>query len=346
MVINSFQELSRRLVLAIKFLRYGDLDEMAQRDIPALSPEEVAEAKEFFPLDKFFIFGHARSGTTLLARLIRTHPDIHCNWQAHFFSRTPLLESLVASPEVTDWLSRRDNRWNRGQDLSPVVLRAVSDFILEREARRFGASVVGDKSPNSLLNGKAVFLANKVYPDGKIIFIIRDGRDAAISHRFQTFIDASQHLTEEDRNIRDSFERSPDYFLDGKRSIFSKGSLRRAAEGWVRNVKETDEKGKQLFGKNYCSLRYEDLLADPFQLMTQLWSFLGINTKSSMLKDALVSELSINPDKEWQQQKAKDLIEPIRKGSSGSWQNLFTETDRNIFTEIAGESLHNWGYEC
>ena len=33
-------------------------------DIPAISPEEVVEARSFFPMEKFFIFGHARSGTT------------------------------------------------------------------------------------------------------------------------------------------------------------------------------------------------------------------------------------------------------------------------------------------
>jgi len=94
-------------------------------DVPAISPEEVAEAKEFFPLDKFFIFGHARSGTTLLTRLIRLHPEVHCNYQGHFFTRPPLLQSLVADHEIKGWLTRRSNRWNHGKDLSPVILRAA-----------------------------------------------------------------------------------------------------------------------------------------------------------------------------------------------------------------------------
>ena len=64
-------------------------------DIPDISPEEIAEAKNFFPREKFFIFGHARSGTTLLTRLVRLHPDVYCNYQAHFFSRAPLLLSLI-----------------------------------------------------------------------------------------------------------------------------------------------------------------------------------------------------------------------------------------------------------
>ncbi len=152
-------------------------------------------------MPKFFIFGHARSGTTLLTRLMRMHPDVHCNYQAHFFSRPPLLKSLVSDPEVGAWLTRRSNRWNRGRDLSPVVLRAVSDFILERDARQAGKSIVGDKSPNSLLDDRAVRLLHDVYPDARLVFIVRDGRDAALSHRFQTFIDATQHMSKEDFQI-------------------------------------------------------------------------------------------------------------------------------------------------
>ena len=108
--------LSRRLTLALRILIKGTGSVQNQREIPTITAEEVSEAKGFFPLDKFFIFGHARSGTTVLARLIRLHPQVHCNYQAHFFTRPPLLNSLVSSKEVGEWLQRGSNRWNRGAD--------------------------------------------------------------------------------------------------------------------------------------------------------------------------------------------------------------------------------------
>ena len=80
----------------------------------------------------------------------------------------------MGDPAVLEWLSRRNNRWNRGSDLAPVVLRAAADFILEREAVDEGASIVGDKSPSSMLNGEGVENLYKIYPDCRLLVIIRD----------------------------------------------------------------------------------------------------------------------------------------------------------------------------
>ncbi len=337
--------ITNRLKRTIQVLLTGQLSSGARGAIPPITPEDVAEFKAFFPLDKFFIFGHARSGTTLLTRLIRLHPAVHCNYQGHFFTRRPTLEALVDSPEIEAWLTRRSNRWNRGGDLSPVMLRAAVEFVMEREARPLGARVVGDKSPNALLNGESVRRMHKIFPDGKLIFIVRDGRDAAVSHRFQTFIDATQHLTKADWAIRSAFERDPEPFLRGERSIFTEKAIRRAAEDWVRNVTETDRLGRELLGEQYIALRYEDLLASSWEQMTRLWEFLGVDTSLPELPDLLEAELDRNPDRDWQRQKAGDLISPLQKGKSGSWRNLFTARDRSVFAEIAGETLIAWAYE-
>jgi hypothetical protein len=343
--------LIKRLKLAGRVLLKGDVADRPRRssaDIPALSAEEAAEARLFFPLDKFFIFGHARSGTTLLTRLVRLHPKVHCNYQAHFFTRSPLLEGLVADPEVGAWLSRRSNRWNRGRDLSPVVLRAASDFILEREARAAGKGApgctVGDKSPNSLLDGKAVHLMNKLYPDGRLIFIVRDGRDAAISHRFQAFVENPDGLPSTDQQIRRAFSEDPADFLSGVRSIFTEKGIRQAAAGWVKNVTETDLAARTLLGERYCSVRYEDLLQNPLEEMRRLWYFLGVDARQDGLEGALTAELAQNPDADWQQHKAGEIAAPLQKGQRGTWREVLTPRDRAIFAEVAGETLTAWNY--
>ncbi len=342
------ESFTQRLRAALRVLRSGSLPagrSPVQVDIPPLTAEEVAEAQAFFPCTKYFIYGHARSGTTLLTRLIRLHPEVHCDYQAHFFSRAPLLQGLVADEAVHNWLVRRSNRWNRGGDLSPVVMRAAADYILEREARRVGKRIVGDKSPNSLLNGCAVQLMHAIYPDAYLIYIVRDGRDAVVSHRFQQFIDVVQHLTPADLRIRSDFSENPEPFMNGQRSIFTERNLTQAVQGWVDNVKETDQRGRELYGARYISLRYEDLLNDPSPVLKKLWAFLGADLRDPALDGLVAVEMGRNPDADWQHEKAAELVSPLEKGKSGSWRSLFTGRDRQIFKEIGGATLISWGYE-
>lgn len=333
-----------RLRLAARAL-LKDSTPPARPPIPQISEEEVEEAHLFFPMEKYFIFGHARSGTTLLARLVRVHPMVHCNWQAHFFTREPLLRSLVDNPEVSEWLSHKSNRWNRGRDLSPVVLRTVSDFILERDARRLGKKVVGDKSPSSINDGEAVRNLYQVYPDARLVFIARDGRDAAISHRIQSFVDRFERIAEQDRQIYADFINNPDPYFNGERSLYTEQGMRNFAQGWVKNLEETEQEAKRLFGERYYHLRYEDLLADAWSEMCRLWQFLGVSGQDENLRIALEAELSSNPDAEYQKEKDKALALLTDKGKRGGWRNLFTPRDMQIFKEVAGQALVKWNYE-
>jgi hypothetical protein len=329
---------------AARILLKGDSKEKKRGPIPPITAEEVAEVKQFFPRQKFFIFGHARSGTTLLMRLVRLHPEVHCNYQAHFFTRQPLLKSLVDTPKAEEWLRRKSNRWNRGRDLSPLVLRAAADFILEREAAKEGKRIVGDKSPSSTIHGQAVRDLYAVYPDAKLIYIVRDGRDVLTSERFRNLVEESRFLKAEDKHILEELHKDQAPFIDGTRSIFTESVIRRVAKGWVKNLQETEEEGRRLFGENYSSLRYEDLLTRPFDEMQKLWNFLGVQADRS-IEETLVAEMSSNPDEEWQSRRNEGIASFLPKGQAGNWHRLFTARDKAIFKEVAGDMLIKWKYE-
>lgn len=333
-----------RIKSAARILFKREAQPQTRAPIPAITAEEVAEARQFFAREKFFIFGHARSGTTLLARLVRLHPEVHCNWQAHYFTREPFLKSLVDTPEAAEWLSRKSNRWNHGRDLSPLVLRAVADMLLERDAAREGKRIVGDKSPSSLIHGQAVRDMHAVYPDAALVYIVRDGRDVLISERFRNFVEDSKYLTAEDRRIVEALKVDQAPFTDGRRSIFTEAFIRRAAAGWVANLTETEAEGRRLYSERYFSLRYEDLLATPFAEMQKLWAFLGVQADPA-LEAAIKDELSSNPDEEWQARRNESIASFLPKGHAGNWHHIFAERDKQLFKEIAGEMLVKWGYE-
>ncbi len=305
----------------------------------------MAEVRQFFPREKFFIFGHARSGTTLLMRLARLHPEVHCDYQAHFFTRQPLLKSLVNTPEAEEWLARKSNRWNQGRDLSPLVLRAAADLILEREAARVGKMIVGDKSPSSTIHGQSVRDLQAVYPDAKLIYIVRDGRDVLISERFRNFVEESKFLKAEDRRIIEDLRKDQAAFTNGTRSIFTEAFIRRVAKGWATNLQEIETEARRLFGDRYIGVRYEDLLSQPFEEMSKLWKFLGVKKVNRSLEKDIQAEMSSNPDEEWQAQRNGDIASFLPKGQAGNWMRLFTAQDKAIFKEAAGEMLVRWKYE-
>jgi hypothetical protein len=343
----NFVNLKRRIRDAWAVLAHGARVVRRRSEIPSITAEELADVKAFFPMDKFFIFGHSRSGNTLLMRLVRLHPEVHANYQGVFFSRPPGLKAFVNSPEVEEWLKRGTNRWNLGRDLSPLVMRAAGDFILERDARRQGKHIVGDKSPTTVTAGQAIRDAHQIYPDAKIVYIVRDGRDVMVSDRFRNFVE-EKFLRRGDEQIVAAFRRTPELFTGGGQSIFTEAWLRDKNQGvpsWEVNLRESRREGKRLYGEHYFEIRYEDILADPFRELTRLWHFLGVKDVPASLEAALQNEIAVNPDEEWQAKRNRSLAPILQKGQAGNWKTFFNQRDRAIFKEIAGDLLIEWGYE-
>jgi hypothetical protein len=77
-----------------------------------------------------------------------------------------------------------------------------------------------------------------------------------------------------------------------------------------------------------------------------VWDFLGAALADENLHQALLAEMTQNPDADWQQQKAKDIAQSLQKGKRGSWRELFTARDRQVFRQVADETLLAWGYEA
>ena len=332
-----------RIKKASAILLHGESNPK-RTDIPQITEEEIREIKQFFPREKFFILGHARSGTTILMRLVRLHPEIHCSYQAHFFTRHPTLTALVENPEIENWLSHRTNRWNRGRDLSPLVLRSAADFILERDAIREGKRIVGDKSPTSTIHAQAIRDMHRIYPDAKLIYIVRDGRDVLISLRMRNFVEDSKFLLPEDRQIIKDLKNDPAPFADGRRSIFTEKFIRRVGNQWSADLSGIEAEAKKRYPSAYLPLRYEALLANPFEEIKKVWDFLGVQTSPS-LSDVVQQEIAQNPDEEWQAHRNESISSFLPRGKAGNWRNLFSPQDKAIFKEVAGDMLIKWGYE-
>lgn len=108
---------------AARILLKGDPQKRKRGEIPAITAEEIAEVKQFFPRDKFF--------PTMLAQALHLScassvciRKCAVTMNRIFFMRRSLLKSLFDVSEIEEWLKRKSNRWNWGSDLSLFALRA------------------------------------------------------------------------------------------------------------------------------------------------------------------------------------------------------------------------------
>jgi DNA-binding transcriptional ArsR family regulator len=233
--------------------------------------------------------------------------------------------------------------------MSARVMRAAADFIMESDARLAGSTkhIVGDKSPTTVTHGLAVRQMYNIYPDARMVYIVRDGRDVMVSDRFRNFVEQKFLRPGDNQRIAD-LRKNPQAYINGEKSIFSDGWLRGIHQGvpsWRDNLVESESEGKRLFAERYFAIRYEDILANPLQEMTKLWLFLGVKEVDPALDQLLRAEIADNPDEKWQAERNKSIPAILSKGQPGSWHKFFTRRDREVFKEIAGDLLVKWGYE-
>jgi hypothetical protein len=334
-------DLGRRLKSRIARTLVGDLAALGKHPEP-LGEGDLAGIKALFARPKFFILGHARSGTTLLARLVRLHPEVHCNWQGHFFSRRGPIPFLIA-PGFGAWFEAASNRWSAEGENPALLARLVCDFLMERQAAVEGKGIVGDKTPHE--DGViSVQWMHAIYPDASLLYIVRDARDVLVSKRMQAFIDHPDYLDREDRIIRDSLRGEGDAYLAAGRSIFTPKALERLSRKWALEVRECDRAGRALFGSRYHALRFEDLLAEPERELRAVWSHLEAAAPGAEVLERIGPELDRNPASEWHTRAAPDLVGGLPRGMPGGWRQVLNERDLKIIERAAGDTLMEWGY--
>src|SRR5919199_579071 len=146
---------------------------------------------------KFFLIGRGRSGTTWLRGVLNNHPEIMCWGEGRFFERSferrdfeelrpknmppsSLYRAIVQSRLLRAWID--DSVWARGKNTDEHLdnlTRLAVDYFLAEQLSKTDKRIVGDKTP--FVSAEIVEELSTVYPEAKVIHIIRDGRDVAVS---------------------------------------------------------------------------------------------------------------------------------------------------------------------
>ena len=317
----------------------------------------------------FFVVGLGKSGTGWLMKLLDAHPEVLCKGEGKFFGgirgRAPdlaeemrefdpkssitsrsLYGAVVTSEPMRHWIERR-SFWTRKDDTDERLNRLagllVEHFFHEKLART-GKRMVGDKTPMS--SSHVLEEINAAIPDAKVIHIIRDGRDQAVSWMHQLWKGApdqggDRHITPEEMAKRDDFYRTRRVPLevDGG-GIFTEERLREAARRWSERVSKAIEDGPSLLGDRYTEVRYEDLLERPEEEARRLFEFLGAGGDEEVLRRCVeATDFEALSGRKRGNEAYEMGFQKRRKGIAGDWKNVFTERDKAIYKETAGDLL-------
>lgn len=187
----------------------------------------------------------------------------------------------------------------------------------------------------------------------KIVFLVRDGRDVAISQYFHQLVwNEKNKLNPKDVNYHRSQLRFENYdklkenlasFLHyifksrpSKLQQFTyMGNWYEFNQKWIEQMKKAD---------NIYLIKYESLLDHPHQTLSELFTtFFNTEVDPQKLVNIIdqYSFETLSKRKKGEENKNSFL----RKGISGDWKNYFGEKEKEIFKEYTGDLLVELGYE-
>ena len=336
-----------------------------KRGAPGGEPSRASRSSELSggSVPVFFVVGHEKSGTTWLMEMLDSHPEILCKGEGRPFGRTfrrehlkrrraghpptSLYNAIASSEDLRCWIER--SVWSKHDDAEEHLAnltRLGIEYFLTRRLLGTGKRLVGDKTV--LLGPEIVKEISEIYPEARVIHIIRDGRDVTVStmhHRWNQAEDqgGTVRLTPDQLAKREAYRKNPRALLESGEGIFPAGWLRGNAAKWNTRVGRATQDGPALLGANYAEVRYEDLLKRPRKEAGRLLEFLGVDASEQTVQRCVratsFEKLSGG------RSRGEEAASFFRKGIAGDWKNAFTEQDKREFKAVAGDLLIELGYE-
>ena len=276
-----------------------------------------------------FIVGCARSGTTLVHRIVDAHPEIaitpEMHWISHYVNYFKNQNRLV-TPELVSELTehKRFSQFEIPRQEFEALLGSGEELPYPTFLRRvFGLygkinnkPLVGNKTPAYVRNMPTF---HALWPEAKFVHIIRDGRDVCMS---------VLNWKKAERTV-------------GRYASWEEDPVSTTALWWERKVHKARVDGAVLGPGLYHEMHYEDLVEDPERECKRLCEFLGVLYEEAMIRFA---EGKTRTDLPNARKTPKKAWLPITSGMR-NWRTEMPVKDVERFEAAAGNLLEELGYE-
>jgi len=290
-----------------------------------------------------FIVSAPRSGSTWLTTALNHHPELFGTEQRLFGNFCEVWQNNdgTTAPRITldkyanafgmHYFYQFMNRDYDGfvEDFKTSFVRFMMHFAMNRT----GKKVIVDKiTPYPGTAKLVVSEIRRMFPESKIILLVRDGRDVLTSGTFDWLL---KDAAGTDR-YRFFVDRDPGMQLE---RFFDDQVIQRWANNWSETI--------DVFAECPADLRitYEQMKTDFGSTVGSVFKTLGVEDSESVRQqcqeattfDAMAGRSAGDDD---------SPTAKARKGIAGDWRNYFTRSDAKLFLKLAGKQLIQAGYEA
>jgi hypothetical protein len=270
------------------------------------------------PDPPLFVFGSGRSGTSLLSRMLDSHPAIAVPYESHLYNRIyPLVRDAdLGLPAVRERVIRailrtRDLRqWSPRPSLEATLaairrpgFHGIVEALLESWTRSRGKRRWGEKTPHHTFCWRTIL---EGFPDLKVVHVVRDGRDVALSFLAAPF---------------------------GPKHVYQ------AALHWIRYIESAEAAGAVLGERGFLVVRYEDLVSAPERELRRICAFVG-----EAYDPAMLSYHGRGVAYPTDPRNLQNLTRPVLADTRDRWRTGMTAREQRIFEAVAGAHLERYGY--
>lgn len=251
------------------------------------------------------IIGCARSGTSILGELIGSHPDVKYLFESHY---------------IWELGGHGENESHRltAANATPMIKAQIRGWF---ESQRGQAKLLAEKTPRNVLR---VPYLRSLFPEAKIVHIVRDGRDVACSMVPGCGKDHWMHL--KPPRWKELFESY-------------RGAVR-CALAW----KEIMEIAlHDLAEVPHLQVRYEDLIADPGAVSRRLLSYLELEPDPAV--ERFCANIQNSTGDSYHAQIQTIWYRPDHQVRVGRWRENLTEEECRIIQSSLSQLLEKFDYE-
>lgn len=298
---------------------------------PGLRPECGLDAP-------VFVIGGPRSGTTLVRLMLTCHPALvvppECGfiawlhprfgeWDGAAFSDSSRIASFAQAVSQC----RKFETWGiRAEAIESSLRDEPVGGYAEACARVYRLYGAGRGKPSARWGDKnntyvgAVPLLRALYPAARFLHVVRDGRDVACSYR-------EVMAAPSDSPYR---PRLPTGITD-------------IAQAWLEATRQVSIALSDASDGATCTIRYEDLAADPQLQAARVCAWLGLAFDPAMLAFHAVNTAQQLEPRETMDWKSRTMA-PVSAATVGRFAALLDRREILEFQRVAGPQLEALGY--